>query len=160
VWSSLSPLLGLSALAVGLCAHPQEGKQAAGKEKKVRVTVVVILASEGKDKVDPRLKLIAQEIRKENPKLKTFKLESMTCRSLVPGEKSAFDLVEGRKATVVIKHGADRHNWVGLAVTAPDQGEIEYRAVCGKFLPIVTRCQTESKDRLILAVRVQPCHGE
>ena len=49
---------------------------------------------------------------------------------------------------------------VSLAVTAPDQGEIEYRCVCDKFLLIVTRYQTKSKERLILAIRVQPCKDE
>ena len=53
----------------------------------------------------------------------------------------------------------DRHR-VSLSILAPSMGEIEYQTVCGKFLPIVTRYQTKSKERLILAVRVQPCRGE
>lgn len=162
MWSSAPSFVGLAALTVGLCAQAPEEKERRGKDadKRVKVTLVVILAGEGTDKVDPRLKHIAQEIRQKCPNLKTFKLDSMTSRSLKPGEKSAFDVGEGKKALVVVKHGADKDDWVGLAVTPPDQGEIEYRTVCGKFLPIVTRCQTRGKDRLILAVRVQPCNRD
>jgi hypothetical protein len=45
-----------------------------------------------------------------------------------------------------------------LAVTPPLQGEIVYGCACGKFLPIITRFQTRDGERLILAVRVEPCH--
>lgn len=127
-------------------------------QEKVKVTVVVILASEEGDTIDPKLKQIAAEIQKENPKLKSFALKSMTARSLAPNEKSKFDLVEDRSAQIVVKHGADKNNKVSLAVKAPNQGEITYQTVCGKFLPIVTRVHTKNKERLIMAIRVQPCN--
>lgn len=127
---------------------------------KIKVTLVVILAGEEGDAVDPRLKAIAEEVRKLNPNLTSFRLKTMTCKSLEPDAKTAFALVEGQQAHVVVKHGADANNKVGLAVTAPGQGEIVYRTVCGKFLPIVTRYHTRAKERLILAVRVQPCLGD
>lgn len=145
-------LLGNVVLLVGLApalACPTE---------KVKVTVVVILASEDGDKIDPKLKQIAAEIQKENPKLKSFVLKSMTARSLTPNEKSNFELVEDKSAQIVVKHGADKSNKVSLAVKAPNQGEITYQTVCGKFLPIVTRVHTKGKERLILAIRVQPCN--
>jgi hypothetical protein len=128
------------------------------QDGKVKVTLVVILASEDGDKVDPRLKQIAAEIQKENPKFKSFTLKSMTARSLAANEKSSFDLVDSKQAQVLVKHGADKDNKVSLAVTPPDQGEITYQTVCGKFLPIVTRYHTKAKERLILAIRVQPCN--
>lgn len=124
----------------------------------VKVTLVVILASEEGNKIDKRLATIADEIRKHEPKLKSFHLKSMTTKSLAPGEKMPFALIEDKNALVVIKHGADKENRVSLAVTAPNQAEIVYRCVCGKFLPIITRYYTKSKERLILAVRVQPCN--
>lgn len=128
--------------------------------EKVKVTVVVILASEGKPEVDPRLDKIAQEIRKRNPNLNRFQLKSINCRSLKVDEKASVNLVDDKKAQIVVKQGADTDNRVGLAVTVPDQGEIVYRTACGKFLPIVTRYQTKMRERLILAIRVQPCNGE
>jgi len=132
----------------------------ADEVKRVKVTVVTILATERNDEVDPRLKGIADEVRKMNPQLKGFKLVSMANKSLAVDEKSAFPLVEDQTAQVVIRHGADPNNRVSLGVTPPRQGEISYRAACGKFLPIVTRYQTQEKERLIMAVRVQPCNGK
>jgi hypothetical protein len=127
---------------------------------KIKVTVVVILASEEAGPIDPRLKAIAEEVQKRNPNLKSFQLKTMTCKSLKSGEKVKFPLVDDKSAEVTVQHAADKANKVGLAILPPDQGEIIYRTVCGKFLPIVTRCQTKSRERLILAVRVQPCQGD
>ena len=129
-------------------------------EEKIKVTLVVILASEEDGPVDPRLKAIAAEVQTLNPGLKSFTLKTMTCKSLKQGEKTTFPVVDDKSAHVVVKHGADGANKVELAVTAPSQGEIVYRTVCGKFLPIVTRYRTQGKERLILAVRVQPCNGD
>lgn len=151
VHSITSFILLLSALCAGQQGDPKE---------KVKVTLVVILASEGTPEVDQRLAKIAPEIQRRNPNLKRFQLKSINCRSLAVDEKASFNLVDDKKARVIVKQSADKSNRVGLAVTAPDQGEIVYRTVCGKFLPIVTRYQTKMKERLILAIRVQPCNGD
>jgi hypothetical protein len=149
-----------------VCASFIPAVAPADEGEKVKVTLVVILASEEGDKIDHRLKAIASEVQKRNPNLKSFRLKEMTSQSLDADEKTSFRLVEGKTAQVVVKNGADKDNRVVLAVTAPDQGEIVYRAVCGKFLPIVTRCQThptagdQPRERLILAIRVEPCQGE
>src|SRR5262249_56372748 len=58
-------------------------------------------------------------------------------------EKAALPLVEGAPADVVVHCCGDKNNRVTLAVPPPLQGEIVYRTVCGKFLPIVTRYQTQ-----------------
>jgi hypothetical protein len=131
-----------------------------GGDGKVKVTLVVILASEEGNTIDPKLAAIAKEVQQLNPGLKSFRLKTMTSRSLAPGEKSNFPLIDDKTAQVIVQHGADKNNKVALAIIPPDQGEIVYRTVCGKFLPIVTRCQTKGKERLILAVRVQPCQGD
>ena len=125
---------------------------------KVKVTFVVILATEEGNAIDKGLKDIAQEVRRLNPNLTSFRLKTMTSKSLPPEEKVTFDTVEDKAAQITVRHGADKENRVSLAVKAPDQGEIVYRTVCGKFLPIVTRYHTKSKERLILAIRVQPCN--
>ena len=121
---------------------------------RVSVTVVVILAGEEQGEVDSQLAGIAEEIRKQNPQLKSFRLKSMTKRTLPENERSEFDLVEDKKVDVVIKHALDAENKVSVSVTPLDQGEIAYRTVPGKFLPIVTRHQTKDRQRLIFAVRV------
>ena len=118
------------------------------------VTVVVILASEEGTEIDPQLAGIAEEIRKQNPQLKSFRLKSMTKRSLPENERSEFDLVEDKKAEVMIRHALDSDNKISVSVTSPKQGEIAYRTVPGKFLPIVTRHLTKDRERIIFAVRV------
>lgn len=126
----------------------------------IKVTLVVILAKEDGDKVDPRLKAIAEEVRKLHPNLTSFELKCMENKSLKPGQKVSLSCIEKKAVEMMVKQGADKDNRVVLAVTAPSMGEIEYQTVCGKFLPIVTRYQTKSKERLILAIRVQPCRGD
>jgi hypothetical protein len=128
--------------------------------QKVSVTLVVILAGEEGSTIDPRLKAIAEEVRLKFPNLTSFRLKSMATKSLVANDKTLIPVVDNRDVEVTIKHGADAEKRVCLAVTAPDQGEIVYRSVCGKFLPIVTRYQTKSRELLILAIRVQPCKDE
>ena len=128
--------------------------------KKVKVTLVVILASEEGNTVNSKLRAIAQEVQIKNPNLTSFQLKSMATRSLAADEKSLFPAVDDKNVAITIKHEADKEKRVSLAVTPPDQGEIVYRCVCDKFLPIVTRYQTKNKERLILAIRVQPCKDE
>jgi hypothetical protein len=152
---SLCLLAGLMSLAGMLHACP-----CLGEKDPVKVTLIVILASEKGNTIDFRLKAIAEEVQKLHPHLKSFTLKQMESKSLKFEEKVSLPAVESKKVDMVIKHGADKDNRVRLAVTAPSMGEIEYRSVCGKFLPIVTRYQTKSKDLLILAIRVQPCRGD
>jgi hypothetical protein len=151
--SSFFGFLALAPLLAFPCAD--KDKEAA----KVKVTVLVILASETGNTVDKQIKNIAEEIQKLNPNLKSFKFKAYECQSLARDEKGTFKLVDKKTAVVVIKQSADEENRVVLTVTPPDQTDIEYRSACGKFLPIITRYQTAGKERLILAIRVQPCNG-
>jgi hypothetical protein len=158
----LSVLLrGLAFLIVpATLAAVQSGSEKRPEPRRIRVTLLVVLASEKSDRIDPRVRHLADEVRKRNPQLKGFALGSMSQESLAVDQTFAFPLVEGQTAQVVVKKASCPHNRVELAVTAPCQGEIVYRTVCGKFLPIVTRCQTKKGERLILAVQVRPCNGK
>lgn len=147
-------LLACFAVVAGAVAQPP------CQMKKVKVTVVVILASEEGNTIDAKLTAIAEEIRIKNPSFKSFHLKSMSTKSLAADEKTVFPLVDKKTVAITIKHEADKEKRVSLAVIAPDQGEIVYRCVCEKFLPIVTRYQTKNKERLILAIRAQPCKEE
>jgi hypothetical protein len=82
----------------------------------------------------------------------------MKSQSLGVDEQGTFKLCEGQTLAVVVRRPADEKKWVELEVTAPKQGEIGYRVICGKFFPIITRCETKTKERIILAVQVEPCH--
>jgi hypothetical protein len=123
------------------CPHHQDKKP----EAKVKVTVVVILASDRCPYVHPRLKAIAAELQKGDPSLTGFTLVSMTAKSLAVNQKAKFHCVEDCHVEVVIHQCVDQANKVCLAVTAPLQGEVVYRCVCDKFLPIVTRYQTRQR---------------
>jgi hypothetical protein len=149
------PLALTAALTVTALGQPESAPP-----RHVKVTLVVILASEKGDKVEPLLKRIAEQVRKRDPQLKSFRVGSMTRKSLAVNETATFPVMKGESAQVVIRQSADGSNHVELAVTPPCQGEIVYRTVCGKFLPIVTRCRNDKHERLILAIRVQPCHGK
>ena len=146
-------LLGLLGVAVGLV-----GAAPKGRAEEVKVTLVVILATERNSEVARELKSIAREVQKTYPHLTGFRLGEITSKALTVGKKEKFALVDDEVATVLVHHAADSKNRVGLTVKAPLQGEIQYLTCCGKFLPIVTRYQTkEDKECLILAIRVQPC---
>jgi hypothetical protein len=154
-WGTLPRLgLGLACISAGwlLAATPVRAQE------RVKVTLVVILATDQNQEVAPRLACIAREVRKREPSLTGFRLDSEACQSLAVGSRFQFRLVEGQVAEVEVQHAADKENKVSLKVRPPLGGEIGYTSVCGKFLPIVTGYQTKSQERLIIAVRVQPCH--
>ena len=147
----LLTLISLSAGAVWACEQPAD--------KQVRVSVVVILASEKDATTDSKLEAIAREIRKTKPALKGFRLAKMACKSLALGKADEFDLVEDQRATIRIKGAADKMDRVRLEVQPPSMGTITYSTPCGKFLPIVTPFKTKKGEHLLLAIRVQPCSG-
>lgn len=126
----------------------------------VKVTLVVILASEKGDKVDKRLKGLAIEVQKLHPHLKSFYYKSEEVKSLKPNETAALACVEKQVVEMTIKHGADKDNRVSLKVKPPSMSSLDYQSVCGKFLPIVTPYKTKKGETLILAIRVQPCRGD
>jgi hypothetical protein len=151
-------LLALAAVFAGPTADGRQGPEDADKGR-VKVSVIAILASDRDDMIDSRLKCIACEVQKTHKKLKGFQVSHMTCRSLAVGARGTFDLVADQTATVTVQHGADKDDRVELKVAPPQMGEITYDTCCGKFLPIVTPFRTRNNDLLIIAVRVQPCHG-
>jgi hypothetical protein len=137
--------------------------RAAAAEEPVRVCVIAILATKRDDKVDPRLKCIAKELRKMHPELTGFRLardDGMSCQSVTVGTRKVFKLPENESATVTVHHGADKENRVEVKVRPPRMKAITYESPCGKFLPIVTPVRTKDGDLLIIGVRVTPCHDD
>jgi len=139
--------IGSSLLGAGPCGPAEE----------VKITVAVILATDRNMVVDRDVKCVAEAVQKNYPNLTGFRLEKIAWESLAVGTSKKFALVDDEVATVLVRHGADSKNRVGLTMKAPLQGEIQYTTCCGKFFPIVTRYQTKDRDVLILAIRVQPC---
>jgi hypothetical protein len=141
----------IAALTLGAAAAPGHA------EERVQVTVLAILATEDNAKVDEQLKCIAQKVQKVEPKLTGFRLARTSAKSLEVSKVSKFTLVDGLTVGVTVEHGADEKNRVGLTVKPPQIGEISYTSCCGKYFPIVTRYRTADKERLIIAIMVEPC---
>jgi hypothetical protein len=128
--------------------------------RRVNVSVVVILASETDAKVDKKLASIAREVRKIDPKLKGFQMKQLSAKSLKVGAADKFMLIDGQQASITVQKAADKMDRVRLKVAPPMMGEITYSTPCGKFLPIITPFRTKNNDLLIIAIRVQPCQGK
>jgi hypothetical protein len=123
----------------------QDQPPPAKQETNVKVTVVVILASEKCEFVDPLLREVAAEARKNDPKLKGFKLVTMDQQTLAAGEKGTFNCVENATCQVLVKCCGDMNGKVCLTVTAPANNEITYKTVRDKFVPIVTHYLTKPR---------------
>jgi hypothetical protein len=125
--------------------------------RQVRVSVVIILASEKDDKVNKKLECIAREVRKMHPTLKGFRFDDLTAQSLQIGSKGVFKLIENQNASIVVQQVADKMDRICLKVAPPQMGEITYSTPCGKFLPVVTPFRNKAGELLILAIQVEPC---
>lgn len=128
--------------------------------RKVRVSVLVILASEKDTRVDRKLECIAREVRKMHPRFKGFRMANLSCKSVAVGAADLFELVEKEQASITVQRAADKMDRVRLKVSPPMMGEITYSTPCGKFLPILTPLRTKNNDQVLIAVRVQPCNGK
>ena len=151
--------LGLGLLGL-LCAGAFVLSDDPKPDRKVRVSVVVILASETDATIDKKLECIAREVTKMHPKLKGFRMGPMACKSLKVGEANVFDLAEGKTTTITVQQAADEMGRIRLKVGPPKMGDITYSTPCGKFLPILTPYRTKANETLIIAIRVQPCNGK
>lgn len=145
-------LLGLAAL-VAVAAGPDKPAD------EVNVSVVAILATDKNADVDPKLKCLAEEMKKVDPKWTGFRIETMTCQPIKVGAKEEFKLVDGQTVTVTADRCAGKDKPVCLKVTPPTLGEITYKTCCGKFFPMVTGYKNKKGELLIVAVRVQTCKG-
>jgi hypothetical protein len=124
---------------------------------KIKVTVVAVLATSENKNVDPILQCLAREVQKNHPELTGFQLGRTHSRDFSVGDKFKFELVNDQVAEVSIHRGPGKEDRVGLTIKPPLAGEITYGCCCGKFFPIITRYQTKTNERLIIAVSVQCC---
>jgi hypothetical protein len=128
----------------------------------VRVTVVAVLATSDKDApVEKELTAIADAVRKNFPDLVGFRSGRITTQSVTVGAEQSFPLVDDEKATVSILKGMDKNQMIRVRVKPPQLSEVTMNCCCGKFVPFVTPYETKAKkERLILAVMVNPCPGK
>src|SRR3989442_1488117 len=103
------------------------------EEEKVQVTVVAILATERHKTVNPKLKEIAREMHKINPKLTGFTVARETCRAIPVGREHNFKLADAEEIIITAQHGPDKNKRIGLKVKPPTLGEVVYKVVSGKY---------------------------
>ncbi len=122
-----------------------------GQETKVKVTLVVILASKNPPFINPKLTEIARQVRKKLPHLKRFEMESISCEEVPLNTTKTFTIIEDQKVRIHVTQNGKNH--IRVKVCPPAQKPFVYRTDCLKFLPVVTRYRTAKKERLILAIR-------
>ncbi|MCX7701935.1 MAG: hypothetical protein N2039_13745 [Gemmataceae bacterium] len=121
--------------------------------------MVAILATSEHDRIDPRLKELAEQVRRKHPEWTGFEVAHQNRGKLRQGTPEKFRLVGDAFAEVTWK-GFDPDGRTVLSVVLPTLDEFTYSCACTKFLPVVTHHRTESGKRLIVALNVQPCQKE
>lgn len=132
-------------------------REACADEKPVRVTVVVVLASEKEGKIEPKLRQLAAEVRKRNKDLKSFKLAESMAKSIPIGDSATFELIDKQMLKVTVERPRDENGQVGLTIKPPQLGKVTYRCVCDKFFPVITPHKTSKGEHLIVVVMAKPC---
>ena len=126
----------------------------------VRVTLVVIKASESDEATNPKLATLAKEVRKRNDEFVGFKIVNTLDKSIPLGEPYSFDLPEKQTATVTIREGMDKAGRIELIVKLPGLDEVTYNCVCDKFFPIVTPYKLKTGETILVAILAKPCAGK
>jgi hypothetical protein len=129
----------------------------AADEGPIRVTVVVVLATGGDKKVDPKLQDLAKEVQKRDKKLTGFRIADTQGESIPVGESATFQLPDKKELKVKIEKPKDANGRVGLTIKPPELGEISYTCTCDKFFPVVTPHKTKTGETLIVVVSAKPC---
>ena len=123
----------------------------------VRVTVVVVLATDGHAKVDPKLADLAKQVRKRDETLTGFVLGPAEAKSIPVGGSHTFELVDGQELKVTVTRGKGADGKISLTIKPPGLENVTYGCACDKFFPVVTPHRTKKDEVLIIAVRAKPC---
>jgi hypothetical protein len=126
-------------------------------EKAVSVTIVIVLATEENSKVDPKLKELAKEVQKRDPKLTGFKLVATECKSVPVGESATVNLTDKQTLKLTVDRARDKDGRISLTLNPPGMDALTYACACDKFFPVVTPHKTKSGEQLIIAVMAKPC---
>lgn len=128
----------------------------ADDEESVQVTVVVVLASREDKFIDPKLRDLARQARKRDPKLTGFKLSATEVKAIPVGDSAAIPLVDKQELKVTVEAGKDERGRVTLTIKAPELPELSYACKCDRFFPIATPYHTAKGEQLIIAVMGKP----
>jgi hypothetical protein len=126
-------------------------------DKPVNVTVVIVLATEQNTRVDPKLKELAKEVQKRDPKLTGFKLVATECKSVAVGASATVNLTDKQVLKLTVDQARDKDGRISLTLDPPGMDAVTYACACDKFFPVVTPHRTRAGDQLIIAVMAKPC---
>ncbi|MBP3957057.1 hypothetical protein J8F10_17455 [Gemmata sp. G18] len=126
-------------------------------EDPVRVTVVIVLATTENATVDPKLKELAKEVQKRDPKLTGFKLVATECKSIPVGGGTTISLTDKQELKMKVDQSKDEKGRISLTLNPPGMDSVTYACACDKFFPVVTPHRTKSGEQLIIAVMAKPC---
>jgi hypothetical protein len=126
-------------------------------DKPVSVTVVIVLATDQTAVVDPKLKELAKEVQKRDPKLTGFKLVATECKAITAGESATVNLTDKQVMKVTVDKSKDKDGRISLTLNPPGMDGVTYACTCDKFFPVVTPHRTKSGEQLIIAVMAKPC---
>jgi hypothetical protein len=123
----------------------------------VRVTVVVVLATDADAKVDPKLVELAKEVQKRDETLTGFVIHAAEAKPVPVGGSHTFALVEKQELKVTVTRAKDADGRVSLTIKPPGLENVTYGCACDKFFPVVTPHRTKDGRVLIVAVMAKPC---
>ena len=126
-------------------------------DKPVSVTVVIVLATDQNATIDPKLKELAKEVQKRDPKLTGFKLVATECKSVPAGESATINLTDKQVLKLTVDRSKDKDGRISLTLEPPGMDAVTYACACDKFFPVVTPHRTKSGEQLIIAVMAKPC---
>jgi hypothetical protein len=142
----MSPFVSLAVLFVS-CAG----------DKPVSVTVVVVLATDQNATVDPKLKELAKEVQKRDPKLTGFRVVATERVAIPVGDSATVDLTDKEVLKVKVSRSTDENGRITLTLDPPGMDAVNYACACDKFFPVVTPHRTKGGEQLIIAVMAKPC---
>jgi len=126
----------------------------------INVSILVVLASEEHKNIDDKIKAVAEEIQKKNPKLTGFRLDRTINQTLEPGKTHKMILIDKAELEIVADKRREGEDKITLTVTPPTLGRIVYTCACGKYMPMLTQYTNDRKERLVIVVMAKPCTRE
>jgi hypothetical protein len=126
-------------------------------DEPIRVTVVVVLATNQDTGVDKRLVDLAKEVQKRDSTLIGYRLVATEAKSIPVGDGHSFELVDQQVMKVRVERSKDANGRVSVTIKPPGLEKITYDCTCGKFFPVVTPHTTKNGEVLIIAVMAKPC---
>lgn len=149
------------ATSITVAREPQK-KDPAKNPDEIDVTVLAIMGSEHRTKIDDKLVEFAKHARKKDSSLTGFRIERTTHKKLELGETKKFELVGEEVVEVTVNKERNEEGRVTLTIKPPKIDQITYACTCNKFFSMATQHYVgngKDREQLFVAVMASPCGG-